>query len=279
MWQQACYKRVFERRNATIPKWSIQSRFGQRFVCASVCEVEAGMRQRCIGSIRWLKIHFLVAAAALMCSASQADDETFTISLVPSAEAGLHGSYLSAPFDFGTAFSEIESLTLRFAMPGGYEGSAVSTGNSFYWRSLNVVLHPADTPAPEYWQNSPSSLGALTLDVRPNAETEFRFLYSVSFGNDPAPPSWPEFLYTGIGRVGWTDEFFSGLHPLPDGVPTSSSTSWALPGEIQSAELIIVGTPVPEPASLLLVAASIAVSLSHRRLSRAESRSFAVLRR
>ncbi len=65
-------------------------------------------------------------------SSSHAIAETFTVPLNPVEQTAANGNYLSAPFDFGTAFSRIDSITLEFIMPGGYEGTAMTTGNSSF---------------------------------------------------------------------------------------------------------------------------------------------------
>jgi hypothetical protein len=61
---------------------------------------------------------------------SNALAETFTVPLTPAIANGQLGNYLSADFDFETSFSKIDSVTLEFVMPDGYEGNAATTGNN-----------------------------------------------------------------------------------------------------------------------------------------------------
>ena len=225
------------------------------------------MPKFCTGSIAGLRVRGVLVGLIhfALCASSAVKADSFSITLHPTEQIGANGPYLSAPFDLGTAFSEIESVTLGFIMPTGYEGSAATTGNSSFTRFLKLLLRPTDTPIPEIWQNSPTSLGQSTFDMPAGAAEEFRFLYSVSFPGDDSPLDWPDFLFTGSGEVGWVDEFYSSHHPLPDGVPFTSSRSWLLPSKIQSAQLTIVGTPVPEPASVMLLAAGALTALACRR--------------
>jgi hypothetical protein len=200
-----------------------------------------------------------VAALLPFCTTSRLNAETFTITLTPSEQTSEFGMYLAAPFDFGTAFSEIQSVSLEFVLPSGYQGTAVTTGNSSAFSSLEMLLYDAAIPVPDYWYNSTSSLGASAFNVRAATPAEFRFAYSVSLGGDDSPPDWPDFLFTGIGQVGWADTIHASRHLIGSGME-SSSTSWLLPGEIQSARLTVVGTPIPEPASnLLLLIGALAV--------------------
>ena len=90
-------------------------------------------------------------------SAARAFAATFTVPLSPTVVAAPDGDYLSAPFDFGTVFSHVESVTLDFTMPGGFEGNAMTTGNSSYFRNLAFVLHEAAAPITDAWSISPAN--------------------------------------------------------------------------------------------------------------------------
>jgi hypothetical protein len=183
-----------------------------------------------------------------------AKGEVFRVPLNPSEQTAPLGSYISAPFDFGTGFLQIDSVTLEFMMPGGYEGYAVTTGNSSSSRWLHLVLHDTETVVPNIWANSGTTLASWGSDIEDNELAQFAFKGFLSFGQGDTEPVWPDFILGGTGRVSWVDEFHSSYHPLPDGVGGSSSTSWLIPGEIVSAQLTIVGTPVPEASSVTLLA-------------------------
>jgi hypothetical protein len=202
---------------------------------------------------------WVVLALLSLCITSRLHADTFTVTLTPTEQTGDLGMFLSAPFDFGTAFADIQSVLLEFISPAGYQGTAVTTGNSSVFSSLNMLLYGAATPVPDWWYNSPSSLGASAFTVRAGEPKQILFLHSASLAGDTTPLDWPEFLFTGRGQVGWTNEIHASRHLIGSGME-SSSISWLLPGEVQSAQLKVVGTPIPEPPShLLLLVGALAV--------------------
>ncbi|MEX2140140.1 MAG: hypothetical protein WD894_12820 [Pirellulales bacterium] len=217
----------------------------------------------------------------ILCGPSVLSAESLTVTLTPAQQTGAHGTYFSAPFDFGTAFSEIESVRLEFVMPGGYEGYAASTGNSFYSRALALVIHDAEMPITSVWSlDIATALSASVHDVRPGESTQWDFRRSFAPGEVVPSPNWPDFLFQGAGRIEWIDVFDSSVRPQLGEAPTTITTTWLPPGEIQSAQLTIVGTPVPEPASALLVAMGALTLLSCRQLRRSRSlAAFAASRR
>jgi hypothetical protein len=204
-----------------------------------------------------LKITFI----ATFCTCAEAQADTFTVPLNFSSQSGDGGQYLSADYDFQTQFSEIDSATLHFTMPGGYLGIAVAAGYSSVFSQLWMVVHPSDT-VPTFGYilgGAPTPLiGTNAFEVPINSPQQFGFYPPVVF-TDPPVNLWPDFLFSGTGNLAITDfvttsSGFQGT-PLPDEVPPPTSTqTWQLPGEVTDASLTIVGTAVPEPPTAILLA-------------------------
>jgi hypothetical protein len=207
----------------------------------------------------------LVALAAISALSRGAKAETFSADLTLAHSSGLFGEYLTAPFDFGVRFADIQSARLELDIPGGYMGTAISTGISSYFRSLFIHVHDqADPPPSEF----PSHyLGTSAMDVPPSNTAEFEFRrMSITFGEQTAYADWPTFLLTGAGAVSLIDVNISSYHPLPDGENATSTVSWLPPPRIESARLIIDATPIPEPsAGALGVWATLALGRFNRR--------------
>jgi hypothetical protein len=200
---------------------------------------------------------------------------TFTVPLSPIAATAPVGEYLSADFDFGTAFSKIDTLMLEFTLPNGYEGNAVTTGNSSYYRNLAFVLH--DTAVPVIGDQN--SITRTAFSVRALDPVQIGFGGPLlSFNGVTSQSSWPEFVFLGHGRLAFIDEFRSSFHPLPAGIPVSSTTSWLLLDEIAGASLTIVGTPVPEPGlvPIAVVCGASCLKLPMRRRRLGQRRSMVV---
>lgn len=201
---------------------------------------------------------------------SSALAETYSVSLNPTAASDARGLYLSASFDFGTAFSHINSVTLRFEMPSGYEGTAFTTGNSSTYRDLALVVHDDTSPIVDPRQlESTTALAAGSFRVLPQTPVEFGFgnNYVVFPGETPPEANWPSFLLSGHGKVSFVDVTDGSYYPLPDGIGGSSSTSWSSPGEVTSATLTVEGTAVPEPGVtvLMLTIGAVAVPTLRRK--------------
>lgn len=209
----------------------------------------------------------MLALLAIVTSAhSSVIAETFTVPLTPAVSMGTHGDYLSASFDFGTSFSRIDSVTLEFVMPAGYEGTAVTTRNSTYTRYLSTLIHDATSLIDDLSFDPFQSLSNLSFHVTAGVPNELQYDRFIVFpGGDPADHMWPEFLFGGSGRVEFIDIHSSSFHPLPSGTTVSFSTSWLIPPEIVSAQLKIVGTAVPEPATWQLMAVILAPALACRK--------------
>lgn len=195
--------------------------------------------------------------------------ETFTISLDLQVEANASGEYLSASYDFGTRFSEVESVQLEFVMPEGYEGSAVSTGNSTYTRNLAISIDDGRTALDSVVYDLSFALRASPFAI-PAGETNTIHLrphWSI-FGEPGVVPDYPSFLLDGKGRANFVEVRTASFHPLPEGNATSFSTSWNLPGPIDQARLTIVATPVPEPSCVSLLAIAICLAWIRIRMVR-----------
>ncbi len=216
--------------------------------------------------MRLLRVFFSVFAL-IACRDSLAIAEASTVPLTPVARSGAYGNYLSSPFDFGTAFSRIDSVKLEFTMTGGYEGTAVSTGNSSYFRYFATVIHDEAAAIDNVWP--PDTAKVLTnssFHISAGIATELTLGNFVQFPSaEPVASDWPDFLLTGHGSIAFIDVFESSFHPLPSGIEVSSSTSWSSPGEILSATLTIEGTPVPEPISIWLIVVLATIMLAYER--------------
>jgi PEP-CTERM motif len=208
----------------------------------------------------------LIAGLVLFPQLAVAAQFTTTVaSFIPSDA----GDRLVADYDFGFAFSHVESLEFEFEMPAGYEGYFATTGNSSWSRTMHVVLHD-ETDAidlTEIGLGMPiTSLSSTVVHVVPGAPAGFKFVTLLGPGETPAF-DFDEFVLSGHGRITVVDSMRSDIHPLPDHVSSSSKTSYSLPHEISSARITITGTAVPEPAALsmmLLGVCSLVGGLKHR---------------
>jgi hypothetical protein len=209
---------------------------------------------------------FVVALAAISALSRGANAETFSADLTFSALPGLFGDYLTAPFDFGVSFADVQSVRIELNIPGGYVGTAMSTGNSSYFRSLFLQVHDqADAPPVEFLSQY---LGTSAMDVAPGNTAEFEFRrMSISFGEQVAYADWPTFLMTGAGSVSLIDLIITSHNLLPDGANATSTVSWLPPSGIEGARLIINATPIPEPSAVALtLGATLALGQFNRRL-------------
>ena len=214
----------------------------------------------------------LLAAVALY--PSIALGATFTVPLTGLDQPDGNNEFATADYDLNITFSHIESITLDFVMPDGYEGIYATTGNSTFSTSLEVVLHDLEDPI---------LLGPLPLPIlSPNAASQSinqvlpQISTHLSFGNtisicypngeypEPPTPEWPNFILSGQGRLSFINVNVSSYHPLPSGTVVSSSTNLNSPGGVSEAYLTIVGTPVPEPSSLVILLSSVAFVSRYR---------------
>jgi hypothetical protein len=186
---------------------------------------------------------------------------TFSIELQPTVTTGAYGNYLAAPFDFGTAFSQIESFKLEFVSATGYDGGIGSTGNSTFSKLLKVAAHEGDAPLtspPNVLDLDSVGFSQTYFHVPANTPTEARFgPLTFSIGTENPEIIWPDFSLAGRGWISMIDEASGWYHPLPEGITLSSSLGWKVP-EIASARLTIVGTVVPEPSAVVLFCCGLA---------------------
>ena len=216
-----------------------------------------------------LAAYILFACAIFCCEAAGA--ETFTVPLDVSSRTGDGGQYLSADFDFHIAFSQIDSITLSFRMPSGYEGTALAGGYFSVFSQLWTVLHGTGT-APTFGSliGGPETgnpfLGVNLFQVPANSVQQIGFYPPVVF-TDPPDNLWPDFLFSGAGSLAVTDYqvatsgVFQGGGFFPDDGQGMTTISWNLPGEFSDARLTIVATPVPEPATVGLACEAVLLSL------------------
>ncbi|MEZ6070080.1 MAG: PEP-CTERM sorting domain-containing protein [Pirellulales bacterium] len=203
-----------------------------------------------------------ISMAAAVLSASWGWCGTYTAPITGLDQANPNGDYLTGEFDFVKSFAKIEQVMIEFVMPEGYEGTFVTTGNSSWSRMLFFLLQdgaePIDfeaTPPFSLPFSTATRLSSSQFRVSPQTATNAQFnLGTLCFPDAECPePIWPDFLVAGQGRVAFVDVNQSSYHPLPTGAVMGSSTSYLSPGEVTAARVIIVGTLVPEPHSILLL--------------------------
>ncbi len=187
--------------------------------------------------------------------------DTFTAPLSFAVQTGTNGQYLSANYDFHTQFSEIDSVTLQFTMPDGYEGSGVAGGYFSIFSQLWMAIQNIDT-VPNFGNfiggppPADPSLRTTTFDIQADSPQQFS-LYDLGLGTDGNPR--PDFLNSGTGIVAMTnyqtESFGFQGSPNPDpSAPTSTTITWLLPGDITDASITVVGTAAPEPSAFILLA-------------------------
>lgn len=202
---------------------------------------------------------FLAGIALVAAVFSSALAESYSVLLNPVIQSEARGSYLSAPFDFAVEFSHVDTVKLTFVMPDGYVGTAFTTGNSFYFRDLVLLVHDLSSPLGSlydiYDYYSPTALVNAVGGVSPNTLGEFGFGRPyITFPGDPPPElTWPDFIFSGRGNVSFIDSHETGLNLLsPIRTADDERMSWLPPGNILSARLTIEGTAAPEPGAMLL---------------------------
>ena len=163
------------------------------------------------------------------------------------------GDHFTGDFDFGVAFSQVDSLDFDFVMPNGYEGFAPTIDNNLS-RSLYVVIHGTDDTIQftNIGLGFPfaSSLFANFGQIDPGVSAGMHY-------QPITPPfSWPanlqqafrDFVNSGHGRVMFVDVELRTLD-----LPLGHVASYAIPGEITQARITVTGTLVPESNTVVLL--------------------------
>ncbi|HEY2760744.1 MAG TPA: PEP-CTERM sorting domain-containing protein [Pirellulales bacterium] len=224
----------------------------------------------------------IVAFLASACVCARLRAEVFTAPLELVEKSGDRGQYLSGDFDFHTQFSQIDSVTLNFTMPKGYQGTSVVTDSSTLSRELSIRLHSLTTPAgfltePDVFPIYSAfalTLGADDVPFSVPQQSYLRALVAIDPATDEQFNYWPDYLYSGQGSLAVTDfqrlSTYSVIGEPSTGDPAITTITWLLPGEIANTSLTIVGTAVPEPGAGLLMAIGAVGILLRGRIRRAE---------
>jgi hypothetical protein len=190
---------------------------------------------------------------------------TYSTELDFAVTVGPWGEYLTASYDFGIPFREVQWMTLELDMPEGYQGTAVSTGNSSLFRHLLMQIHASSNPPPI--DDFSQVLGSSASHISAGSPAEFS-IYRLVMSADGASTylDWPAFLLSGSGNVSLMEAVTSSFHPWPLGEGGwSSTTSWLPPTGIAAARLTIQASPVPEPSAGMLVLVAVAICRRFRR--------------
>jgi hypothetical protein len=191
-------------------------------------------------------------AIALVCAFnSRARADTFTVPLNLAEATGPLGQYLSGNFDFQTAFSSIDSVTLEITMPRGFAADNNSaTEATQIWVTLQNVGSEL-----VFGQFSPDGTFADAADLPAGTPQQFGFFppYLGIDASDELQHDWPAYLYLGTGAIGICDLHTHTFFDLAG--PISFFNLLDLPAaDVTNASLVVVGTAVPEPASAVLAA-------------------------
>lgn len=209
------------------------------------------------------------------------------------------GAEVVAAFDFGVKFSEIESVTFSFVMPEGYEGTAVSTGNSSYTQYLLLELRDeAGLPdsgcvgicmvnalwsVPAGQLNTYNFLGSTIFEIKPTEDWEWvgagetRTIPEAMNLPDWLPDApyffhgvWPDIFLDGVGQIAVADYSSFATHLISTGAFGSVSETRMAP-DITMATLTITGTLVPEPSGVICEVVLVGLGMVCCRLARGET--------
>jgi hypothetical protein len=208
----------------------------------------------------------IVIAAGMGAAGGSVAAATFTAELVLVPGTNQFGQYVAASYDLGVGLRNIESVRLELDVPGGYEGTIATTGNSSWYQAMIMTIQDSAVAIPAADESHFLGRGDMSVPAGSAVEIEFSrpriFLNELMSVDGP----WPEFLATGAGIVWFSDLLISSYHPLPDYEGATTTSSWTLPEELHGARLIIEADAVPEPASWGLMALSLAGMAARRRL-------------
>ncbi len=219
--------------------------------------------------------------------------------------ADLNAEYLKSAFDFGFGFSQIESVKVRIpGVAMTPDGSTTGNSSLYRYPSITIgkmlsdqvlvdlaMLSPGQVP-----QQLPVRLESLLSDFmtfplpghfgREEVESSTFGLYNPAWDlpqlivysegevppQVPTPENWsyfPAYLYSGRGEIGLYNVNISDYHPIVgpgvDPIFISQTSVGRHQGTTGIAELIIVGTVIPEPSTILLLLSAIFGFLVARR--------------
>ena len=148
-------------------------------------------------TIAMVRAAYFAAVATCALAPGLSHGEIFSADLTLAPTTGPRGEYLSASYDFGVSFREVHAVTLTIDLPSGYQGTAMTTGNSSLFRSLSIQLHdPADQPPVEYFSQY---LGTSALDIPSGSNDILLTRLLADAGGSTTLADWPAFLFSGSG--------------------------------------------------------------------------------
>lgn len=216
---------------------------------------------------------FLVCLVGLGAFSTSFAGEVFVAELNPTPVFGEEGDFLSSTFDFGTRFSSIDSVSLQLTSEEGFSGvsfrGGAASANSFLTATVDdgVAATPTLSTAFSFPANDQIAAAFTTRLIADEPATiRLRALapfspFSVGREIDSFFPG-PDFLLDGRGRVALANvSTLSSLTGLFD-------VMQRLPAGITDAQLIIVGTAVPEPGPAVLLLTGVLAQLAGFRTRR-----------
>jgi hypothetical protein len=151
-------------------------------------------------------------AVVVLVAVGEAAAARFTAELEIVAATNQFGQYVTASYDFGIGLTNIQELRLELDVPGGYEGTARSTGNSSWSQWLLVNVQGSTIPIPS--ADVSNSLGRGQMNLEPGSAVDVRFSPPMLYnGFELVHGPWPDFLAAGSGKVWFTDLSIHSYHP------------------------------------------------------------------
>lgn len=186
------------------------------------------------------------------------------------------GDYIVADFDFGTRFSEIETVSLEFWMPEGYEGGGLVGGTFMTTKNLVALIFGKDDHLDLTADHFSAPSGSekrqfVTVPADHSVETRMSTpeLCGVLEGEYVCgAPRWPIAIESGAGRVAFFDEFLMYSFSGPGAGQALAVREYGLPRDVSEGYVTVVGTLVPEPGALgmlLAVTGALAFGSARRR--------------
>jgi len=156
--------------------------------------------------------NFALLAVMALIAGGEAAAATFTAELQLVAETNQFGQYVTASYDFGIGLTNIQEVRLELDVPGGYEATAMSTGNSSWSQWLLMTLQGSTAPIPS--AEVSNSLGRGQMDLEAGSAVDVRFSPPMLYnGFELVHGPWPNFLGTGSRTVWFTDLSIHSYHP------------------------------------------------------------------